>query len=87
MTSGPHLLTHNPHPNSASALHVTNMDVIPGQKCVRTDQINLGLLVAQYIQNVDGQKIYNEHYRKFQCVKKLIVNGKVLTNLCCALNK
>ena len=69
MTSGPHLLTHNPHPNSESALHVTNMDVIPGQKCVRMDQINLGLLVALHILNADGQKTYKPPARSLSQVK------------------
>ena len=55
-----HLLhTHNPPQNLLNALPVKSMDAIPGQKCVRTGQINLGLLVAPHIPNADGRKIYN----------------------------
>jgi len=50
-------LTHNLLQNLVSALHVKNMDEIPGQKCVRTGQINLGLSDALHIPNADGQKI------------------------------
>ena len=55
-----HLLhTHNLHPNFLNAPPVKNMDVTPGQKCVKTEQINPGLLVALHIPNVDGLKTYN----------------------------
>ena len=55
-----HLLhTHNLHPNFLNAPPVKNMDVTSGQKCVRTEQINPGLLVALHIPNVDGLKTYN----------------------------
>jgi hypothetical protein len=55
-----HLLhTHNLHPNFLNALPVKNMAATPGQKCARTVQINLGLLVAPHIPNADGLKIYN----------------------------
>jgi hypothetical protein len=59
--------THNFPPNSVSVLHVKNMDVIPGQKRVRMDQIKRGLLVARHIQNVGGQKVYNSFQAQILC--------------------
>ena len=72
------LRTHNLPQNLVGALHVKNMDVIPGQKCVKTDQINLGLLAALCIQNVSGQKICKPRARSLSQVN---TKYKVITEL------
>ena len=76
-----HLLhTHSLPQNFLNAPHVKNMAATPGQKCVRMDQINLGLSDVLHIPNADGQKTYKPPARslsqvniKFNVINELVV--------------